>query len=75
MAKGRIEIDVEKCKGCEVCVGACPVGVLALSASVNGKGYGYATVVEAEKCTGCANCALVCPDSCIEVWRSAPNAN
>ena len=43
--KGHIVVDVERCKGCGVCVASCPCGVLALSASVNGKGYPYAEMV------------------------------
>ena len=35
--KGHIVVDVERCKGCGVCVASCPCGVLALSASVNGQ--------------------------------------
>ncbi len=67
--KGKVIIDVERCKGCEVCVAACPSDVLSLSRKVNGKGYNYASVVKAEDCVGCASCALVCPDSCIVVYR------
>lgn len=67
--KGATKVDTERCKGCAVCVVACPFDVLALAAAVNGKGYTYAESVQAEACTGCANCAVVCPDSCITVYR------
>ncbi|SFE07773.1 4Fe-4S dicluster domain-containing protein [Thermophagus xiamenensis] len=71
MAKmiGSIEVDTEKCKGCSLCVVACPTDVIALSDKVNGKGYNYAYMSNPEACTGCTNCALVCPDSCITVYR------
>ena len=32
--KGEIVIDRERCKGCAVCVGACPNAVIALSKNV-----------------------------------------
>ncbi|MCC8019983.1 MAG: ferredoxin family protein [Rikenellaceae bacterium] len=67
--KGRIVVDTERCKGCAVCVAACPFEVLALTRGVNGKGYHFSFMDQPERCTGCASCALVCPDSCITVFR------
>ncbi len=66
--KGDIIIDVEKCKGCEICVEACPEDVIAMANEVNQKGYLYAVKIE-DSCTGCTNCALVCPDAVITVFR------
>ncbi len=68
--KGTITVDTEKCKGCAVCVAACPFDVIALSREVNGKGYPYAVKAHPDACTGCTNCAVVCPDSCITVYRA-----
>lgn len=67
--KGSIVIDKEKCKGCGVCVTACPTQVIALSDDVNGKGYNYAEAVNMDACTGCTNCSVVCPDGVITVYR------
>jgi 2-oxoglutarate ferredoxin oxidoreductase subunit delta len=69
MAKGTIVIDTEKCKGCAVCLSACPNKVIALAAKVNGKGYNYLEMVN-DNCTGCTNCAIVCPDGVITVYRA-----
>jgi 2-oxoglutarate ferredoxin oxidoreductase subunit delta len=66
--RGSIVIDIEKCKGCEVCIPACPEDVIAISPQVNGKGYKYAQPVT-DDCTGCTNCAVVCPDGVITVYR------
>ncbi|GAB4281160.1 MAG: 4Fe-4S binding protein [Marinilabiliales bacterium] len=67
--KGAIVIDIERCKGCEVCVPACPTNVINMSKNVNGKGYHYAFMEKEDECTGCTNCAIVCPDGVISVYR------
>ncbi|MCG8412029.1 MAG: 4Fe-4S binding protein [Bacteroidales bacterium] len=72
--KGSIVVDIEKCKGCEVCVPACPFDVIQLAEEVNGKGYHYATMGKPDSCIGCANCAVVCPDGVITVYRKKVDA-
>jgi len=67
--RGAIVVDSERCKGCELCVGACPSSVIRLSRDVNGKGYHYAYMEVPQACTGCVNCALVCPDTVITVYK------
>jgi 2-oxoglutarate ferredoxin oxidoreductase subunit delta len=68
--KGAVHIDIETCKGCELCVEACPQESLALSRNINKKGYHYAVQIQ-DNCTGCINCALVCPDAVITVYRQS----
>ncbi len=67
--KGSIVVDIEKCKGCEVCMVSCPTDTIAMSKEVNGKGYHYAYPLNPEECNGCANCAMVCPDGVITVYK------
>lgn len=67
-ALGEIIINKDICKGCELCIDACPEKTLALSPRINTKGYNYVIKVQ-DNCTGCMNCALICPDSIFTVYR------
>lgn len=67
--KGMVEVDLQRCKGCSLCVVTCPQKVLSLHKEVNKRGYNYSFMENPDACTGCANCALVCPDGCITVYR------
>lgn len=68
--RGAVVVDEERCKGCNLCVVACPTHSLALSiGKVNHKGYAYCQQTNLEVCTGCTSCAIVCPDGCITVYR------
>src|ERR1041385_8008502 len=71
--RGTVVIDIESCKGCELCIEACAQKSLALSPRINGLGYHYAVLVQ-DNCTGCVNCALVCPDTVIRVYRAPKKA-
>ncbi|MDR2573763.1 MAG: 4Fe-4S dicluster domain-containing protein [Desulfovibrio sp.] len=68
----RIQILEERCKGCRLCVEACPTGVLRPSGRFNHQGY---EVMEADgQCVGCASCAVMCPDTAIRVFKSVKGA-
>jgi 2-oxoglutarate ferredoxin oxidoreductase subunit delta len=67
--KGKVEINIQRCKGCELCITACKEQALALSDFINIKGYRY-IIANNDVCTGCVNCALVCPDAVISVYRT-----
>ena len=70
MAKGTVFIEVDRCKGCELCTAACPQGILQMSHDCfNALGYRPVRLMEGEKCTGCALCALMCPDVVFTVYR------
>ena len=68
-ATGRIEIDFERCKACELCVPACPKSCIGMGGKFNRQGYAAAEFARPDDCTGCAICAETCPDVCIRVWR------
>jgi len=76
LATGFIEIDLELCKDCKLCISVCPHHLIENSDRMNQKGY-YPTHYieknhkkEMRKCTGCGLCAIVCPEIAIEVYRA-----
>ena len=67
-----LAIASDRCKGCELCVHACPKDVLALDTStVNALGYHPVRLLDAALCTSCAFCARVCPDFVFTVYTLA----
>jgi 2-oxoglutarate ferredoxin oxidoreductase subunit delta len=70
--KGWIEVDDLYCKGCELCINACPQAVLKLDMErLTPKGY-HPVSLKSEGCTGCAICAIVCPEAALRVYRETP---
>ncbi|MCD8166542.1 MAG: 4Fe-4S binding protein [Bacteroides sp.] len=68
--KGAVVVNTERCKGCNLCVVACPVNVLELTRKeVNIKGYNFARQLPGDTCIGCAACAIICPDGYISVYK------
>lgn len=68
LVRGTVLIDVERCKGCELCIGACKPGVLTMvDGARNAQGYPYPELWAG--CTACQACAQICPDFCFQVWR------
>ena len=69
MAKGKLVFRADRCKGCELCVMACPKKILKLDEiNVNRKGNHPVTVIDEDACIACASCALMCPDGIINVY-------
>ena len=55
-----IRVNLEWCKGCEICVTFCPKNVLEMEG-------GKVKVARVEDCTKCMLCELRCPDFAITV--------
>ena len=59
--RGLLRVDGNECKGCGLCIEACPPSAIHLSDELNHYGYRTATYNGAG-CTGCGICFLACPE-------------
>ena len=67
LTRGTVVVDVEACKGCELCIDACPPRVLVMGDEVNARGYRYPLLLAG--CTGCKACSQICPDFVFQVYK------
>ena len=68
LTRGTVVIDVDACKGCDLCIDACPPGVLTMTTQeLNARGYAYPLL--SPGCTGCRICAQICPDFVFQVYK------
>lgn len=68
--RASITIDEHFCKGCGLCLEACPQHIISISDIVSASGYYPAVCPDPEgRCTGCTLCAKVCPDVAIDVYK------
>jgi len=66
----KVTFEKSLCKGCGLCVEACPKKILKVSdTESNNKGYFVAECVDQSSCIGCAFCATMCPDCVIKVEK------
>lgn len=62
--------DSHRCKGCGLCVSACPKKIVQLDPNLrNKKGYSLARCLDTEKCNSCGFCAIICPDLAVTVSK------
>ena len=68
MAKLTFETDL--CKGCGLCVNACPKGCLTIASDkINKKGYSPAVMMDEESASA-APSALPCAPTASSLWKS-----
>ncbi len=66
----KLTFKTDNCKGCGLCVDACPKKVLALSKDkINKKGHHPVEAVNEEACIACTFCATMCPDCIIKIEK------
>ena len=66
----KVTFDVDRCKGCALCVSFCPKKIIALDTECfNARGFHPAGVTDQTACISCAFCASMCPDCVIKVVK------
>lgn len=60
-------VDTARCKACDICVDACPAGVLSMQADARSVLGAMISVITPDACIGCNECELSCPDFAIFV--------
>ncbi len=60
-------VNTSRCKACDICVDACPAGVLSMQQEPTSTLGAMISVVAPESCIGCNECELSCPDFAIYV--------
>ena len=69
---GKIVINMERCKGCGLCITVCPKKNIAIAQESNKSGYFPAQATNVG-CTACTQCAIVCPEGIIEILVEEPD--
>ena len=65
-----VSFQEERCKGCGICVHACPKKIIEMSGDkLNKKGFRVARCVDQSACISCGLCAVMCPDVVITVKK------
>ena len=60
-------VNTARCKACDICVDACPAGVLSMQQEPTSTLGAMISVIAPDSCIGCNECELTCPDFAIYV--------
>lgn len=64
------KISEDSCKGCGLCIPACPKKLLNFSEKLNKLGYKPIANSDVGICTACGACAKMCPDMVFYIEKS-----
>ena len=59
--RGILRVDTAECKGCGLCIEACPPRAIHLADELNHYGY-HTAAYNGSGCTGCGICFMACPE-------------
>ncbi len=65
----QITVDEFYCKGCGLCIEACPKKLVRFAEHLNDQGYHPAECTDQEKCNACTLCYVTCPDGAITIQK------
>lgn len=68
-SKGRIIINPDYCKACELCIVVCPKKRISLGIKINKMGYHAAVPDPDKECIACKSCAIMCPEGAIDIYK------
>ena len=60
-------LNEDYCKGCQICIEACPKDAIRARTEINAKGYYLPEADDMARCNGCKLCEIVCPDFAIAI--------
>jgi 2-oxoglutarate ferredoxin oxidoreductase subunit delta len=63
----RFNLNPAYCKGCGICIAACPKKVIESTGRLDAKGHILPGGGDMSRCTGCRLCELVCPDFAVAI--------
>jgi len=67
LAKQRIKLIKQLCKGCGYCIEFCPNNVFEKSEEITEKGVTPPRIKNPDKCTLCGLCTRLCPDFALTI--------
>ena len=63
----KVTISAKYCKGCKLCIAACPKKALRLSGGLADSGIEIIEFSPSAECTACLMCTSMCPDAAITI--------
>lgn len=68
----RFNLNPAYCKGCGICIEACPRKVIESTGCLDAKGHMLPAGGDRSRCIGCRLCELVCPDFAVAIGEGEP---